>query len=403
MKIIGIIAEYNPFHKGHEYQIQQAKASGADAIVIAMSGDFVQRGEPAIVDKYVRTEMALRAGADLVIEIPVIHCLSDAGGYAYGGISVLNNLGVIDELAFGVEEGCEESIVKIASFLNESSAEYEQQLDSYLNGGMNYPTARATALREFLDEETCMALEYPNAILAIEYCKELLRINSTIKPHPIVRKGAGYNDENIREDGFSSASAIRRHVGERHESKEVSDILSTSIPGELTGILGREYGKSFPILPEDYSLILHSQLLKGCDFADYYDISDSFAARMEDKLPGYLNIRDYADRLKSKNITYASVMRLLMHAALGLTEADVTEARRGDDYIRILGLRKDSKGLMKAIKEKASVPIISKLADAERNPQLELDIRCANIYESVVTAKFGKPYVSEYARSIVVV
>ena len=153
MKVTGIIAEYNPFHNGHKYQIEEAKKN-SDYVIVAMSGDFTQRGEPAICDKYLRANMALMCGADLVLELPVSYATSDAKRFAMGGVSLLSSIGVVDELSFGIEPGCDELIFRLASFLSDSPASYQAELRDNLKSGLSYPSARASALGKYFEESS---------------------------------------------------------------------------------------------------------------------------------------------------------------------------------------------------------------------------------------------------------
>ena len=227
MKVVGIIAEYNPFHRGHEYQIRYAKETlGADYVVIAMSGDFVQRGAPALMEKHVRAEMALLGGADLVLEMPLQTATASAEGFAAGGVSLLDGLGVIDELCFGSECGDTEILMDVAEILVKEPSEYRNLLQQNLRAGMSFPAARSSALIGYIQEKIAsglntlgtssehieFVLSSPNNILGIEYCKALLRLNSRIIPHALLRKGSGYHDTDfslLSDEKFPSAYCIR--------------------------------------------------------------------------------------------------------------------------------------------------------------------------------------------------
>ena len=213
MKTAGIIAEYNPFHRGHEYQIQYTREKlGADYVIVAMSGDYVQRGTPALISKHLRTEMALRCGADLVLEMPVSVSTASAEAFAMGGVSLLDSLGVVDILCFGSESGEITALKELAEVLVEEPEEYRILLKSFLSQGLSFPAARSQALTEYfknprnftgddfdgvltpLLNQVTRILNTPNNILGIEYCKALLRLNSKIQPVTIRREGMGYHD-----------------------------------------------------------------------------------------------------------------------------------------------------------------------------------------------------------------
>ena len=216
MKTIGIIAEYNPFHNGHAYQIAELKRkTNADFVVIAMSGDFVQRGAPAIIDKYCRAEMALLCGADLVIELPAVWAVSSAEDFAMAGVTLFDKMGCIDGICFGAESDQLPQLKSIAGVLAEEPDIYRSALSSYLKKGLAFPAARAAALSDYF-KSTGMnflisILDTPNNILAVEYLKALKRRNSAMTPILIPRAGSGYHDTTINTP-TASASAIRAAV-----------------------------------------------------------------------------------------------------------------------------------------------------------------------------------------------
>ena len=215
MKIAAVIAEYNPFHNGHAYQLHEIRRqTGADFILVMMSGDFVQRGAPACIDKYARCRMALNAGADMVCELPIYGALGSAEIFAESAVSLLNHLGCIDYLCFGAETIAPSLFDAIIPILSDEPEEYKSLLQTGLKNGMNFPAARSQALCSLLgDARCCGILNQPNNILAIEYMKALYKSKSRIRPFPIKRSGAGYHSTDITA-GFSSATAIRRQLSE---------------------------------------------------------------------------------------------------------------------------------------------------------------------------------------------
>ena len=211
MKVTGIIAEYNPFHKGHKYQIDYCKKKlNSDYVIVAMSGDYVQRGTPALLPKHVRAEMALRCGADLVLEMPVSVSTASAEAFAMGGVSMLDGLHIMDSLCFGSEYGKVSALMELAEILVEEPEEYRQLLKEFLSNGLSFPSARCQTLTEYfrnphnftgddfdgvltpLLNQIVQILNSPNNILGIEYCKALLRLKSNIKPVTLKRQGMGY-------------------------------------------------------------------------------------------------------------------------------------------------------------------------------------------------------------------
>ena len=237
MKIAGIIAEYNPFHKGHEYQITYTREHlGADYVIVAMSGDYVQRGTPALLPKHIRSEMALKCGADLVLELPVSVSTASAELFAKGGVQLLENLGVVDFLCFGSESGSVSELKSLAAILTEEPEEYKQVLKKHLSQGKTFPSARALALQEYTKTVSCDSLKHaeeillsPNNILGIEYCKALLRVKSCIEPCTLKREGAGYHDTSLFNQN-PSASAIRKHfLSSENNLKDMEEALPKEV------------------------------------------------------------------------------------------------------------------------------------------------------------------------------
>ena len=391
MKITGIIAEYNPFHNGHKYQIDTLRSQGSDYIIAVMSGDFAQRGEPAIVDKYLRAEMALRGGVDLVIELPVCYATSDAKKFAEGGVSLLNGIDVVDELAFGVEEGSEDTVLNLSEFLSDTPALYDDTLDRFLKQGYSYPLARAKALELFFDKQALECLDGPNTILGIEYCKALRRYNSSIVPKAVTRKGSDYSETELDIDGMSSASAIRLLLRETF----AEDILLKHMPASSVEILK----ESDFMYQNDYSAYLHYKLLNEKDLTQYLDVTGTFANRVRSSIAQYIDFDSFIDVLKSKNITRTSVNRLLTHIMLDINTLPPFVV----PYARVLGFNRDAEPLLKQIKTNSHIPLVTKLADAEIHPCLETDIVSAHIYESGLTDKYHTPVKNEYERQIVII
>ena len=253
MKTAGIIAEYNPFHKGHEYQIRYTKEKlKADYVIVAMSGDYVQRGTPALISKHTRAEMALRCGADLVLEMPVSISTASAEAFAMGGVSLLDGLGVVDMLCFGSESGEISALKELAEILVEEPEEYKKLLKSFLSEGLTFPAARSQALTEYfknprnfsgddfdgvltpLLNEVTQILNTPNNILGIEYCKALLRLNSRICPVTIRREGMGYHETTVPEGDSASSSPDLQSSTDFFASATVTKLFKSSSTSSAT-------------------------------------------------------------------------------------------------------------------------------------------------------------------------
>ena len=368
MKVAGIIAEYNPFHNGHKYQIDKIKNAGFDYCIVVMSGQFTERGLPAIADKHTRALMALKGGADLVLELPVYLATGCADRFAFGGVELLSSLNVVDSLCFGIEPESKKSFNTIASFLLNPPKWYDEKLSSYIRSGKTYPEARVCALSEYFDSDTLQCLTGSNTILGLEYISAMHKISSSMKPFIIDRVGSRYNDTECREDGFSSASAIRLALNSSN-----TDLASDSCPEYSVALLNSLNLKNI----NDYSDILHYKLTTASNYCDYLDVGEDLANRIRSLLPEYKDYESFISLVKTKNITYNSVARNLLHILLNIPK-DVT-GHAG--YARILGFRKDSSELIRMINDSSSIPVINKLADALITKELELDIMSSSIYD----------------------
>ena len=398
MKVAGVITEYNPFHNGHKYQLEQIKRqTSADYIVVVMSGDFVQRGEPAIIDKYERTRMALLSGADLVLELPSVFATASAEFFAGGGVSVLKNTGVVDMLCYGVESVDHELTKLVAGVLKNPPAEYSASLARLIQGGMSFPAARSRALCEYFRDTYDSASEKldafiasPNNILAIEYEKALM--DCDITGFPIQRVGERYHSTDSTSE-FSSATAVRGVIStlidiDKHNSitnmqldnSWISTRFSQLIPSACTDILVNCILGGHIVFPDDISEMLYYRLLIGKDkgFAQYSDCTKELSAKIVKNIYKYEGFTQFCNLLKSKNLTYTRISRVLTHILLGIENNDFNICM-DNPYLRILGFKKSSGELMHLLKKRASTPIITKVADAPYE-LISKDIFAADLY-----------------------
>lgn len=427
MKTAGIIAEYNPFHNGHEYQIRYAKEKlGADFVVIAMSGDYVQRGTPAFLSKHQRAQMALRCGADLVLELPVSVSTASAEAFAMGGVSLLGGLGVVDLLCFGSESGEISALQELAQILVEEPNEYKRLLKEFLSEGLSFPAARSQALTEYfknprnfagddfdgvltpLLNEVTKILHTPNNILGIEYCKALLRLGSSIKPVTIRREGMGYHDFQIpvsdQETTFASATAIRKLA--LTDTDDANRCIQSQVPKQVFPIL-RDAKSSNAFLTEDaLDPLLSYCLLKknASQLTSYLDVSTELAQRISNQKNLLQGFSASAALLKTKEITQSRIQRALLHIILGIQQVPQTVP-----YARVLGFRKESSALLKEIKANSQIPVITKLADAHTvldetaQSLLEETTFASNLYENLICLRSKKEFVHEYEKQILIV
>lgn len=434
MKTIGIIAEYNPFHNGHAYQIEEIrKKTHADFVVAAMSGDFVQRGAPAIIDKYARTKMALSHGADLVIELPTLWATASAEHFAMAGVTLFDKMGCIDGICFGAETDDLAMLTSLADILAHEPADYQKALTSYLKEGMAFPSARARALLTYLTmhpqtlntnsavdaytkafslSEISSILDAPNNILALEYLKAINRRHSHMTPYAIRRKGAGYHDTDLTMPN-ASATAIRKALSAPIPHPAMQELctadtqhsvagknlalLRDTMPDTSFDILASYLEEYTAIEADDFSSILGYLLLSRSKegFSDIADCNADISNRLTKSLYSFRSFSQFCEWNKSKDITYTRMSRILTHLLLGHTQDNYNATKQLDyiPYLRILGFRKNSSGLLKELKQTATVPVIAKLADArsQLTPEafslLEKDIFSADLYEQIMHQK----------------
>lgn len=423
MKVVGIIAEYNPFHNGHAYQIQYIRETlHADYVIAVMSGDFVQRGTPALFPKHIRAEMALRNGIDLVLELPVHVSTASAEGFASGAVRMLDSLGCVEALCFGSESGDISLFQKTAEILCQEPESYRMMLSESLKAGKSFPEARSYALKAYFSEShnTDSLNEFlstPNNILGIEYCKALHRLNSSIKPVTLKRTGHAYHDTELNKDAFPSASGIRSYIKNNEQfptandrSTDSSDIvLQSQVPESVLQLIEESIQKKAFLTIQDYDLLLHQRLLSSVfhhDLNTYLGVTPSLSQRIENTLNSYTGFTSYIELLKTKEITFTSVQRALLHILLEVKK----ETHAVPDFIpyaRVLGFRKNASPLLKEIKKNSSVPFLTKLADAGKildeaaKSILSENTYTSNVYEAVLSCKSQKEFCHEYKKEII--
>lgn len=419
MKTLGIIAEYNPFHNGHLYQIETARRlTGADYVIIAMSGDFLQRGVPAIVDKYTRTRMALLGGADLVLELPAVWATSSAEYFAAAGVQLLGKTGVIDTLCYGCETPEPELMQALVRVLSENSSDYQDLISSGMKQGHSFPVARSRALcfllPSFSPDVITAFLASPNNILALEYEKAIARWNSTNRAHdnvltstPIQRIGEGYHSTKTGVT-YASATAIRSAMCKSNDSAFLQ-----MLPEFSADLLCAAMKQRLPLTMDAFSQALYTRLweLQGKGYTDFADCGIDLSCRITQQLEHFLSFSQFADLLKSKHMTYTRICRALLHILLDTRQDDYATLWQpeGIPYLRVLGFRKDSSALLSAIKKEASVPLVTKVADASRSLQdaachrLLHDISCADLYRTTAMMQAQTELPNEYRQPIVMV
>lgn len=377
--ITGIITEYNPFHKGHEYHLQKAKSdTNADGIVCVMSGNFMQRGIPGIIDKWKRAEIAIKNGVDLVLELPVVYSLSSAEHFAFGSVSILNSLGIIDNLYFGSEEGSVDILENIAKTLVREPFEYKNLLKSNLNLGLPFHLSRANALNKYLNSNDVLnVLSSSNNILGIEYIKALIRLQSSIKPKTLKREGSSYNDTDLS-SSYSSATSIRKHLQEA-SLNELIDVL----PKASYDILSNLSSSNYPFIFEEdmFKYIKYKLFTNGKSLLKLPDISEGLENKILKEILNADSLNELILNSKSKRYTYTRISRILAQSFLNLEEFDLFNlSKTPAPYARVLGFNSIGRNMLKDIKSKGNIDIITKVPRNNLCDYMKIDILATKAY-----------------------
>jgi tRNAmet cytidine acetate ligase len=384
MKILGIITEYNPFHNGHLYHLFKAKEiTGADYVVAVMSGNFLQRGEPAIINKWARTKMALDAGIDLIIELPFVFSTQDANGFAFGAVKLLDSLQVIDYLCFGCETDNLDTLYSISNFLHIEPQEYKELIVYNCKSGYEFPKARSQTICDYhrifgidgLEKisslELSKLLKYPNNILALEYIKHLLNLKSKIKPVAIKRMGASYHQKNIT-GKISSATSIRNEIlNNLSPSKTdlfmLNDKIKLTIPPSGFSVLERELREGRgPITLDSYRQYILATLRRMSleDISRIQGVIEGLENRIKKASLKSYTVEQLINSIKTRRYTRTKIQRIILHIMMNLSKKDVKIFNRcGPLYARILGFSKKGKTLLRTIKKNSSTSLISKLSN----------------------------------------
>ena len=380
MNITGLITEYNPFHNGHLYHLNTAKKNtNCDGIVCIMSGNFVQRGEPAIIDKWKRTEMALVNGVDLVIELPTFYAVSSAEFFAKGAIKILNSTGVINNIFFGSECGDINLLYKIAKLLTNEPEDFKLKVKENLKSGITYAKAREKALIDILQDDSLNdVLSNSNNILGIEYIKAIIDNKSNITPLTMKREGSRYNDKNLNSI-FSSATSIRENIKKNSNLNS----LKAYVPPQSLDILNKLLSNDYPfVFEEDMYNFIKYRLLTNCiNFNNIFEVKEGIDNKFLKEVYHSTSYEDLIFRVKSKRYTYTKISRLLSQLFFALDNYHFEELMKDENlYIRVLGFNDTGRLILKEIKKSSSIPIITKVAKNNNNPLLELDIQSTKAY-----------------------
>lgn len=450
MKAVGLVTEYNPFHNGHLYHLNKAmELTGADISVAVMSGDFVQRGELAVLDKYTRASMALNSGVNLVVELPVNYAVSSAESFAAGALKVLDYIKA-DSIAFGSESGNIERLSNLAHILCDNEDTLYKEISKYTANGISYAAARQKTVEKLTDKDTAAMLTSSNNILAVEYLKAIIKNNYAIKPYTIKRQGDSYNDTDIRSE-YASATALRENLKNgmkkcidsdcvagdsidtiteddndtnNEKNNDINNIntinISEYIPVKAGLILSSNTNY---IYPDDITEAIFTRLLDIL-FASSYDknvfienvmkypdVNKEIAGRLYKSamdmitrtVPHGAGSKDneafsfgsLCEHIKTKEVPLSRIKRALIRITLGLDKKHM-EKYTNEPYIRVLGFDKKGQEYLSYIRKTVEVPLITKTADYKEI--LLDDIHAANIYNMIVAGKYGVKEFGDFVR-----
>jgi len=395
LSVLGLVSEYNPFHNGHLYHFNTSlDITQAEYSICVISGNFVQRGEPAVVDKWSRTRMALHAGIDLVIELPVVYCVQSAEYFAYGAVSLLNKLGLVDNICFGSETGDIDLLKKIGFIISSEPQSYREYIKQEVKKGTSFVSSRAKAILKYLGENDTLQintedlnvlLQSSNNILALEYIKWLFRLNSSITPVTIKRQHSSYNDLSLDSE-IASATALRSAI----KAKDLEN-LKRHVPQYTFDILTSEFNSGRgPVFLEDFrqSILCSLRCMDVNNIAEISDVNEGLENRIKKSALASGGVEYLISSIKSKRYTETRIKRILIHSLLNMYKKDLAafKAPGGPQYIRVLGFSEKGKWLLSKIKKQCPLPILTNGSDYRKysNPNLrrmiELDFLATDIY-----------------------
>lgn len=377
MKKVGIIVEYNPFHNGHLYHIEETRRkSNCDVLICVMSGNFTQRGEPAITDKFTRTKMALNNKVDLVVELPFVFTVQNADIFAKTSVSILNHLGV-DEIYFGSENASIEQLDAIGTVMHGDS--YNNLVREYLKEGNSYPTASDLAMKDVCPNDY---FHLPNNILGIQYIIAGKELNSPITFHTIQRTSTNYYDEIKKDTNIQSATSIRKHLLN-------NESIDAYVPHNVSELLHKENKASFNDFTSEFKYLLSVKTKE--DIESVFSVNEGFENRLL-KIKDFIDTNDLINQLLTRRYTNAKIKRMLAHILCDTKKTLITDF--SIPYIRILGMNESGKNYLNKIKKEIKVPLISKVKEGI-HPYLDHELKVSKVYslglgKDIFKEEFGR-------------
>lgn len=394
MKVLGIIAEYNPMHTGHIYHINKAKKlTGCDYTIVIMSGSFTQQGNISIIDKFTRAQFAIQNGVDLIIELPNVFAVSDAGNFSNKGIQILNLLNIVDYLCFGSEIDNISLFNNTADLLIQNDKLIWQEIKHELKGGCTFSKARSTALTKYLSQESLKLVSRPNNILGIEYLKSLKLTNSNIIPFSILRKN-NFNESTLSEN-YTSSTSIRNLLENNFDNKQnLKKFLTPNVYSYLT--------TSKLVFNKDFFKILKYKIISMSlnEIRNINGVTEGFENKIKKEIIDAYSYNDYIFKLKSKRYELSKIKRIIINILLNITKADFGELKGEDaNYAHILAFNHAKKELLSNLANNSKIPILTSLnkknismLNPKQKKLLDFDIYASNIHSTLINSKLNKDY-----------
>lgn len=398
MNLLGLIVEYNPFHNGHKYHLEKSKEiTNATHTVAIMSGSFLQRGEPALFDKYTRAEMAVKNGVDLVIELPTLYACQSAEIFSHGAVATLNSLNCVNSLCFGSEEGNIDILQTISEILVKEPSDFKTTLKNFLDEGIVFPVARSKALYEYIknnhllelsEDKLQQVLNSSNNILGIEYIKSLIKLNSSIKPYTITRIASKYNSTDI-ESNICSATAIRNSLKDNTDLKLIENVVPLHTFNEINHKINTNFNPVFDYMFYD---LLSSTIIRDVDnLTKYFEVNEGIENKIYSNVFTSKNLEELINSTKSKRYTMTKIKRTLNNILLGINRDDVIKVKDLDrvPYIRILAFNNKGREIIKKIKTSSDIEIITKFSkishvdDPIFDTLIKYDLKSSNMYNLI--------------------
>ncbi len=384
MKIYATICEYNPFHLGHLKHIDYIKSTlNADKLIVIMSGNFTQRGEPAIQDKFTRAKHCILAGADMVIELPTVFATANAEIFAKGAIGIIHSLRVVNGICFGIESGTKEDYINLATALNDESKEFKKALKEQLDNGVSLAKAKFLAVKSLHTEELKEELiSSPNNILGLEYTKALLKLNSSIDIYPMIREG-DHNDKTLKK-GVTSATSIRNAI-KLGEVKKIKKSIPPFVFKDIT-----EYPYAFE------KMILAKAMTESADnMSKILDCTEGLENRIKALLKGNLSLEGLIEKATTKRYTATRIQRILIANLLGIKASLVQDALINNLYAKVLAVNEDSKDLVSLINQNSEIPVLLRKSDLSSLKKIasacfEIDVLANDLYNLATNSQINE-------------